>query len=136
MLVIAGAGSGKTNALAHRVAQPDVQDADPRRIPLMSLSRRGASEMTKRVERIARKLVGDNAALAQGAVMPDELDWDFSGPDDAKAVIRAAVRYLLEDASGSDRDDIVREIIGIVDEVERGLLLGGQDPFDAELPGG
>jgi hypothetical protein len=51
--------------------------------------------------RIARKVMGDNAALAQGAVMPDELDWDFSGPDDAKAVIRAAVRYLLEDAAGA-----------------------------------
>jgi hypothetical protein len=75
-------------------------------------------------------------ALAQGAVMPDEFDWDFSGPDDAKAVIRAAVRYLLEGAAGSDRGDIVREIIGIVDEVARGLPHGQPDPFDDELPGG
>jgi len=51
-------------------------------------------------------------------------------------VIRAAVRYLLEGAAGSDRGDIVREIVGIVDEVARGLPPGQPDPFDDELPGG
>jgi hypothetical protein len=68
--------------------------------------------------------------------MSDEFDWDFSDPDDAKAVVRAAVRYLLEGAAGSDRGDIVREIIGIVDEVARGLPPGQPDPFEDELPGG
>jgi DNA helicase-2/ATP-dependent DNA helicase PcrA len=32
LLVIAGAGSGKTNTLAHRVAHLIVKGADPRRI--------------------------------------------------------------------------------------------------------
>jgi DNA helicase-2/ATP-dependent DNA helicase PcrA len=36
LLVIAGAGSGKTNTLAHRVAHLIVQGADPRRILLMT----------------------------------------------------------------------------------------------------
>ena len=40
--------------------------------------------------------------------MSDEIDWDFSGPDDAKAEIRAAVGYLLKDAAGSDCGDIAR----------------------------
>jgi superfamily I DNA/RNA helicase len=70
LLVIAGAGSGKTNTLAHRVAHLIVQGADPRRILLMTFSRRAASEMTKRVERIARKVMGDNAG-----VMTDALTW-------------------------------------------------------------
>ncbi|MEH2553659.1 hypothetical protein V1286_001188 [Bradyrhizobium algeriense] len=39
LLVIAGAGSGKTNTLAHRVAHLIVQGADPRRILLMTFSR-------------------------------------------------------------------------------------------------
>ena len=47
LLVIAGAGSGKTNTLAHRVAHLIVQGADPRRILLMTFTRRAASEMTK-----------------------------------------------------------------------------------------
>ena len=68
--------------------------------------------------------------------MSDQDDWDFAGADDAKATIRAAVRYLLKGAAGSDRGDIAREIIEIVNEVARGLPRGGQDPFDDELPGG
>ena len=45
LLIIAGAGSGKTNTLAHRVAQLIIAGADPRRILLMTFSRRAASEM-------------------------------------------------------------------------------------------
>ena len=44
LLIIAGAGSGKTNTLAHRVAHLIVNGADPRRILLMTFSRRAASE--------------------------------------------------------------------------------------------
>ena len=40
LLIIAGAGSGKTNTLAHRVAHLIVNGADPRRILLMTFSRR------------------------------------------------------------------------------------------------
>jgi DNA helicase-2/ATP-dependent DNA helicase PcrA len=43
LLVIAGAGSGKTSTLAHRVAHLIVRGADPRRILLMTFSRRAAS---------------------------------------------------------------------------------------------
>ena len=39
LLVIAGAGSGKTNTLAHRVAHLIVNGADPRRILLLTFSR-------------------------------------------------------------------------------------------------
>jgi DNA helicase-2/ATP-dependent DNA helicase PcrA len=70
LLVIAGAGSGKTNTLAHRVAHLIVSGADPRRILLMTFSRRAASEMSKRVERIARKTLGANAGI-----MTDALSW-------------------------------------------------------------
>jgi hypothetical protein len=61
---------------------------------------------------------------------------DFSGEDDAKAQIRAAVRYLLEGAAGTDRGDIVRQIIEIVNEIARGLPPDGQDPLDDGMPGG
>lgn len=62
LLVIAGAGSGKTNTLAHRVAHLIANGADPYRILLMTFSRRASSEMIKRVERIAREVMGDAAA--------------------------------------------------------------------------
>jgi DNA helicase II / ATP-dependent DNA helicase PcrA len=41
-LIIAGAGTGKTNTLAHRVAHLIVHGADPRRIMLLTFSRRAA----------------------------------------------------------------------------------------------
>ncbi|HMR31176.1 MAG TPA: ATP-dependent helicase [Geminicoccus sp.] len=61
LLVIAGAGSGKTDTLAHRVAHLLVNGADPRRILLLTFSRRAAAEMTGRVERIARRVMGEKA---------------------------------------------------------------------------
>ncbi|RXT55825.1 ATP-dependent DNA helicase [Bosea sp. Tri-44] len=70
VLIIAGAGSGKTNTLAHRVAHLLVCGADPRRILLMTFSRRAASEMIRRVERIAHKVMGDGAGVAV-----DALNW-------------------------------------------------------------
>jgi hypothetical protein len=54
--------------------------------------------------------------------MTVQTDWDFAGDVDARAEIGAAVRYLLKDATGSARDDIVREIIEIVRDVATGLL--------------
>src|SRR5258706_5708356 len=68
LLVIAGAGSGKTNALAHRVAHLIVNGADPSRILLMTFSRRAAGEMTRRVERICSHVLGPNAGIMSGAL--------------------------------------------------------------------
>lgn len=49
LLVIAGAGSGKTRTLAARVARLVVAGADPQRLLLLTFSRRAAVEMTQRV---------------------------------------------------------------------------------------
>ncbi len=70
LLVIAGAGSGKTNTLAHRVAHLIVKGADPRRILLMTFSRRAAAEMARRVERICVQVLGGNSGI-----MADALAW-------------------------------------------------------------
>ncbi|MEZ0170724.1 ATP-dependent helicase [Microvirga sp. TS319] len=70
LLVIAGAGSGKTNTLAHRVAHLIVNGADPRRILLLTFSRRAAAEMARRVERIVGQILGQSAGA-----MTDALTW-------------------------------------------------------------
>src|SRR3990172_3540036 len=62
LLVIAGAGSGKTNTLAHRVAHLIVNGADPGRILLLTFSRRAAAEMERRAERIIAVALGPTAA--------------------------------------------------------------------------
>jgi DNA helicase-2/ATP-dependent DNA helicase PcrA len=68
LLIIAGAGTGKTNTLAHRVAHLIVNGIDPRRIMLLTFSRRAATEMTRRVERITAKVTGPSATIMTGAL--------------------------------------------------------------------
>ncbi len=68
LLVIAGAGSGKTAMLAHRVAALILAGADPKRIMLATFSRRAAAELGRRVERLlARRLKPEAAAAATPA---------------------------------------------------------------------
>jgi DNA helicase-2/ATP-dependent DNA helicase PcrA len=68
LLVIAGAGSGKTNTLAHRVAHLIINGADPRRILLMTFSRRAAAEMVRRVKRICGQVLGASASVITGTL--------------------------------------------------------------------
>jgi DNA helicase II / ATP-dependent DNA helicase PcrA len=64
LLIIAGAGSGKTQTLAHRVAHLIGHGADPSRILLLTFSRRAAKEMERRVERI----LGQAQGTARGSI--------------------------------------------------------------------
>ncbi len=70
LLVIAGAGSGKTGTLAHRVARLVAAGADPGRILLLTFSRRAADEMGRRVRRILAQAAADRPGLARA-----ELQW-------------------------------------------------------------
>jgi len=64
LLIVAGAGTGKTQTLAHRVAALIARGADARRILLLTFSRRAAQEMTRRALRIvARRSAAADAAL-------------------------------------------------------------------------
>lgn len=53
LLVVAGAGSGKTRTLVHRVAHLLERGVRPERILLLTFTRRAAQEMLSRVERLA-----------------------------------------------------------------------------------
>jgi DNA helicase-2/ATP-dependent DNA helicase PcrA len=52
LLIVAGAGTGKTTTLASRVAWLLLQGVRPERILLLTFSRRAAREMTSRAERV------------------------------------------------------------------------------------
>jgi hypothetical protein len=69
--------------------------------------------------------------------MSDEIDRNFADGDDAKAEIRAAVEYLLRDATGSARTAIANEVVNLVRLVAQGHdpELKLPDPFD-DVPGG
>jgi len=110
LLIIAGAGSGKTNTLAHRVAHLIANGAEPRRILLLTFSRRAAAEMSRRVERIAAQVLGTSS----GAIT-DALAWagTFHGVG-ARLLREHASRLGLDPAfTIHDREDAA-DLINIV----------------------
>ncbi len=67
LLIVAGAGTGKTATLAHRVAYRIATGTDPGRILLLTFTRRAAAEMLRRVEGILRRLEAETRAQAMAA---------------------------------------------------------------------
>jgi len=56
LLILAGAGTGKTNTLAHRVARLVLQGTPPEKLLLLTFTRRAALEMTRRANRIVAQV--------------------------------------------------------------------------------
>src|SRR3989442_15800619 len=69
LLIIAGAGTGKTSTLAHRVGHLVVRGADPRRVLLLTFTRRAAETMTRRAEQIAAQVA------MHGRAEPARVEW-------------------------------------------------------------
>jgi len=67
LLIIAGAGTGKTSTLAHRVAHLISRGVKPGRLLLLTFTRRAAAEMSRRVETILASS-GNNAAKSAGRI--------------------------------------------------------------------
>ena len=110
MLVIAGAGSGKTMTLASRVARLVLAGADPQRILLLTFSRRAAQEMQRRVGRVLHQALG--FASTQRA---PQLHWagTFHGIG-ARLLREYAVQIgLAENFTIQDRGDS-EDLIGLV----------------------
>ena len=72
LLIIAGAGSGKTMTLASRVAHLVLNGADPHRILLLTFSRRAADHMMRRVMRIVQMALFADSARHRG---PASIPW-------------------------------------------------------------
>src|SRR5215831_21294701 len=59
LLILAGAGTGKTDTLAHRVAHLVLHGVDPARILMLTFTRRAALEMRRRAHEITRRALDD-----------------------------------------------------------------------------
>src|SRR3954471_9855835 len=109
LLIVAGAGTGKTQTLAHRVAALIARGADPRRILLLTFSRRAAQAMTRRALRIA------------GGRRVDALPWAGTFHAVANRLLRQHAAEVGLDPSFTllDREDAADLIDGL--RHERGL---------------
>jgi DNA helicase-2/ATP-dependent DNA helicase PcrA len=114
LLIIAGAGSGKTNTLAHRVGHLIVQGADPRRMLLLTFSRRAAAEMAQRVQRVASQVMPDLAGSLSGA-LTSALTWSGTFHAIGARLLREYAEHIgLERAfTIHDRGDSA-DLIGLV----------------------
>src|ERR1700726_2315958 len=74
LLIIAGAGTGKTMTLAHLVARLVRHGTDPRRILLLTFTRRAAAEMTRRAARILG-LARRDSERNETRVTGHEMEW-------------------------------------------------------------
>jgi len=118
LLVIAGAGTGKTMTLAHRVAHLIIQGVSPERILLLTFTRRAALEMTRRVESIVRKaVVGSSGTPLSKGILP----WSGTFHSVANRLIRRYAHNLgldpgfsvLDRGDSSDLIDIVRHELSL-----------------------
>ncbi len=109
LLVIAGAGSGKTSTLAHRVAHLIAQGTDPQRLLLLTFSRRAAQEMARRAGQVVARVLG----LASDAA--PSLPWAGTFHGIGARLLReyAAQIGLAESFTVHDRGD-AEDLIGLV----------------------
>ena len=127
LLVIAGAGSGKTNTLAHRVARLIQGGADPQRLLLLTFSRRAASEMTQRAGNVLHRIMGLRSSQA-----PAALPWAGTFHSIGARLLREyAGRIGLEESftihDRGDSEDLmgmVRHDIGLTQTEKRFPLKG------------
>ncbi|AMO25560.1 ATP-dependent DNA helicase [Ramlibacter tataouinensis] len=127
LLVIAGAGSGKTNTLAHRVAHLIRQGADPQRLMLLTFSRRAAQEMERRAGGVLHKTLGLPATQA-----PPGLPWSGTFHSIGSRLLREySPRIGLDDSftihDRGDAEDLmgmVRHDIGLAESKKRFPLKG------------
>jgi DNA helicase-2/ATP-dependent DNA helicase PcrA len=68
LLIVAGAGTGKTATLVHRVAWLISQGVDPGRILLLTFTRRAAAEMLRRADVLVQQLRGQISAAHETRV--------------------------------------------------------------------
>ncbi|MGA9367622.1 MAG: UvrD-helicase domain-containing protein, partial [Steroidobacteraceae bacterium] len=59
LLIVAGAGTGKTDTLAHRVAHLVIHGVDPARIMMLTFTRRAAAEMRRRAYELTKSALNE-----------------------------------------------------------------------------
>ncbi|MFZ2650366.1 MAG: ATP-dependent helicase [Burkholderiaceae bacterium] len=116
LLVIAGAGSGKTLTLASRAAALVLAGADPQRLLLLTFSRRAAQEMQRRVGRALHQALDWPATQR-----PPEFSWagTFHGVgarllrDYARHIGLAQAFTIVDRSDAEDLMNLTRQDLGL-----------------------
>jgi DNA helicase-2/ATP-dependent DNA helicase PcrA len=126
LLIIAGAGTGKTKTLAHRVARLVLNGTDPQRILLLTFTRRAAAEMTRRATRI----LGETRRQAKeidASIRVNDLHWSGTFHSIANRVLRLHAHAIgldptftvLDRSDSADLLNLLRNDMGLAKKATR-----------------
>ena len=122
LLVVAGAGTGKTMTLAHRVGHLVLAGVPGGRILLLTFSRRAAREMTRRARRIVGQALAD-----QGRGEAVQLPWAGTFHSVANRLLREYAANLgldpgfsvLDRGDAADLMDVARQELRLAEGARR-----------------
>jgi ATP-dependent DNA helicase UvrD/PcrA len=126
LLILAGAGTGKTKTLAHRVARLVLNGADPRRILLLTFTRRAATEMTRRAAKILSE-ARHAPERTEAGVAVDDMVWSGTFHAIANRLLRLHAEAIclnpsftvLDRSDSADLMNLVRNDLGLSRKAKR-----------------
>ena len=124
LLILAGAGTGKTDTLAHRVAHLVIHGVDPARILMLTFTRRAAQEMRRRAHEITKKALNESLGGVSGTIS-QRLGWAGTFHSIGNRLLRHYAGHLQLDPHFSviDRGDAA----DLMDSVRAELGLAARD---------
>jgi DNA helicase-2/ATP-dependent DNA helicase PcrA len=119
MLILAGAGTGKTNTLAHRAAHLVLNGVDPARILMLTFTRRAAQEMIRRTQKIVAEVFAERGKMGDRSVI-SRLLWSGTFHSVGNRILRLYAKHLglnsnftvLDRGDAADLMDVVRHDLG------------------------
>jgi DNA helicase-2/ATP-dependent DNA helicase PcrA len=126
LLIVAGAGTGKTNTLAHRVAHLAMSGVDPARILMLTFTRRAAVEMKRRANEIMREAFDDKLGSKASAIS-QRLSWAGTFHSVGNRLLRHYAKHVgldptfsvLDRSDAADLLDTVRTEMGFSGKGQR-----------------
>jgi DNA helicase-2/ATP-dependent DNA helicase PcrA len=126
LLVLAGAGTGKTSTIAHRVAHLIVNGVDPARILLLTFTRRAAQELRRRAHDHVKVALNDLLGNHAGAAL-QRFAWAGTFHSIGNRLLRHYARHVgidpaftvIDRGDSADLFDTLRQELGLAARDQR-----------------
>jgi len=126
LLIVAGAGTGKTDTLAYRVAHLVINGVDPARILMLTFTRRAATEMRRRAHEITRKALDEPLGGVSQSIS-QRLSWSGTFHSIGNRLLRHYAPHVqldphfsvIDRGDSSDLMDSLRQELGLAGKEQR-----------------
>ena len=126
LLIVAGAGTGKTDTLAHRVAHLVMHGVDPARILMLTFTRRAAAEMRRRAFELTKSALNETLGGVSQSIL-QRMSWAGTFHSVGNRLLRHYARHLkldpqfsvLDRGDSADLMDGLRQELGLAQKEQR-----------------